>query len=69
MVRPQLWFQGGASIRSAPAAGQRLRDSGVGPSLRVYAVAFSVSPRALTRLSISAGVLMKGGASWMVSAP
>ena len=29
----------------------------------------SVSPSALTRLSICAGVLMKGGASWIVSAP
>jgi len=32
-------------------------------------VEFSVSPSASTMRSISAGVLMKGGASWMVSPP
>lgn len=37
--------------------------------LEVQAVACRVSPRAATTLSISARVLMKGGASWMVSPP
>ena len=42
---------------------------GGGSFLKNQATDLMVSPKALIRRSISARSLMKGGASWMVSAP